>query len=74
MPDIMLRILLLLFGVGILVGFPIVVYALFRMSCRPNPEKTFAKVYDNVAIADQPFPGAVNIKFHTYHGFFIYAI
>ena len=63
-----------LVGIAVLVGFPVAVYVLFRLVCRPNLGKTFAKVYDGIAVAQQPFPGSVNLKFHSYHGFLVYVI
>ena len=63
-----------LVGIAILVGFPILVYVLFRIICRPNLGKTFSKVYDGITVQPQPFPGSVNLKFDTYHGFLFYAI
>lgn len=63
-----------LVGIAVLVGFPLAVYVLFQLICRPNLGKTFANAYDGIAVAKQPFPGSVNLKFHTYHGFLIYVI
>ncbi len=71
MPAPLLRALSFLVGIAILVGFPVAVYVLFRMICRPRLEKTFAKVYDGIAVAREPFPGSVHLRFHTYHGFLI---
>jgi hypothetical protein len=63
----------ILFLIVIVVGFPTAVYLLFRAICRPKMQGKFTRVYEGITVARQPFPGAVHVVFHTYHGFLIYA-